>query len=129
MIDLPSFQRALGALDVGLTALVSAPEDDIIRDACLQRFKYCYELSHTALRRCLREGGSAEADRMSFQTMVRLGVEQGLLARGWDAWSEYRVARASASEDGDRAAAAVAILPKFLTDADFLCAAIARRQT
>ncbi|HTQ70048.1 MAG TPA: nucleotidyltransferase substrate binding protein, partial [Acidocella sp.] len=53
MIDLSSLNRALATLDEALAAHARVPEDKLIRDACIQRFEYSYELSHKMLRRYL----------------------------------------------------------------------------
>ena len=46
-LDFTSLESALATLQVGIAAHKDAPEDLFIRDACIQRFEYTFELSWT----------------------------------------------------------------------------------
>ena len=130
MIDLSSLQRALASLDEALRAVAVAPENRFIRDSCIKRFEYCYELSHRMLRRYLLETEPAEVEQLSFPAMIRLGFERGLLARSWDLWNDFRNARNNTSHayDESKAEAVLVILQSFYEEATRLCAEITRRQ-
>jgi nucleotidyltransferase substrate binding protein (TIGR01987 family) len=130
MIDLSSLRNALQNLGAGLAALAAAPDDKFIRDACIKRFEYSYELSHKMLRRYLEATEPATTERLSFPSMIRLGFERGLLAHSWDIWTGFRDARNNTSHTYDeaKASAVLHILPAFAAEAEFLCAEIARRQ-
>ena len=130
MIDVAPLRKALATLDAGLDALALAPDDHFIRDACIKRFEYCYELSHKMLRRYLEATEPATTDQLSFPAMIRLGFERGLLAGSWDVWNEFRAARNNTSHayDEAKAGAVLKLLPAFASEARFLCAEIGRRQ-
>jgi len=42
-LDLSSLKLALAALDCGLARALPAPRDEELRDACIQRFEFCFE--------------------------------------------------------------------------------------
>ncbi len=130
MIDASSLRQALATLEVGLRALDGAPEDQLVRDACIKRFEYSYELSHKMLRRFLQTTEPGGVEQLSFPSMIRLGFARGLLARSWDMWSRFREARNQTSHTYDEAKAkdVVGLLPLFLAEGSHLCAEIARRQ-
>ena len=89
-LDLTSFKQALVTLDTGLKMLAHKPNDEFVRDACVQRFEYCYELSHKSLRRYLQasEATAADVPSASFPALIRLGYQRGLLASDWERWNE-----------------------------------------
>ena len=98
--------------------------DDLVRDACIQRFEFTYELAHKMLKRFL-EATSAnpdEFDNMTFQDLIRSGNERGLLRSDWSMWKEYRRARGTTSHtyDEEKAREVFAIVPDFLAEARFL---------
>ena len=70
-----------------------------MKDACIQRFEYTYELAHKLLKRQLEamSANPAEIDQMSFPEIIRTGAERGLLANGWDEWRRFRDARNATS--------------------------------
>lgn len=61
-------------------------------------------------------------DQASFQDLVRIGNEQGLLRAEWPEWRRYRDLRARTSHTYAAAAAlqVVAGIPAFLEEATFL---------
>ncbi|OYV41755.1 MAG: hypothetical protein B7Z81_00525, partial [Acidocella sp. 20-61-6] len=75
MIDLTPLHRALATLDTALAARGQAPADALIRDACIQRFEYSYELTHKFLRRYLETSEPAGVHQLSFPNLIRLGYE------------------------------------------------------
>jgi nucleotidyltransferase substrate binding protein (TIGR01987 family) len=131
-LDLTSFQNALATLQEGLDAHQSKPEDKFIRDACIQRFEYCYEITHKMLRRYLEitEPSASEISDLEFPNLIRLGFERGLLASEWVEWKTFRNSRNITSHAYDKEKAEVVFqsLPTFLTEAKFLLAKIEERQ-
>ena len=132
ILDLTSFKQALATLDTGLKMLAHKPNDEFVRDACVQRFEYCYELSHKSLRRYLQANEAAAVDvpSASFPALIRLGYQRGLLASDWERWNQFRQARNTTSHTYDSAAAdsVLQILPTFLLEANFLLRQIELRQ-
>lgn len=97
-LELSSFEKALASLDEAL-AEYDRTQSQFVKDACIQRFEYTYELAHKLLKRQLEAMSAtpAEIDQMSFPDMIRTGAERGLLANSWDKWKLFRDARNAAS--------------------------------
>ena len=93
-LDLSSWKRALDSLERGIARSVAAPADDELRDAVIQRFEYCYELSWKMLKRHLEQviPDAASADQWSFRQLMREAAERGLVP-ALEPWIEYRYQR------------------------------------
>jgi nucleotidyltransferase substrate binding protein (TIGR01987 family) len=130
MIDISSLRQALATLDEALAARAGAPEDKFIRDACIQRFEYSYELAHKMLRRFLEAAEPGGVRELSFPNLIRLGFERGLLAQSWDVWMGFREARNATSHTYDEAKAAGVMekIPAFAVAARFLATQIDAQQ-
>lgn len=123
-LDIQVLERAIASLEVALERQGLAPDDDLIRDACIQRFEFTYELSHKMLKRFLEatSANPAEFDGMPFQDIIRAGSERGLLRSDWSRWRDYRTARSTTSHtyDENKAREVFAIIPDFLLEARYL---------
>ena len=65
------FERALSRLEEAL----AKPEDPIVRDACIQRFEFTFEMAWKALQRfTLAEGIECVSPRDCFRVGFRLGL-------------------------------------------------------
>jgi nucleotidyltransferase substrate binding protein (TIGR01987 family) len=97
-LELSSFEKALASLEEAL-AEYDRTQSQFVKDACIQRFEYTYELAHKLLKRQLEamSPNPSEIDQMSFPDMIRSGAERGLLANGWDEWRRFRDARNATS--------------------------------
>jgi nucleotidyltransferase substrate binding protein (TIGR01987 family) len=73
--SVPRVQRLLSALDRLETAL-ARPEDDITRDACIQRFEFTFELAWRAIQRRARAEG---LECVSPRACLRVAFSLGLL--------------------------------------------------
>jgi nucleotidyltransferase substrate binding protein (TIGR01987 family) len=122
-LDLSSLVDALKSLKKALGRAKMAPEDDELRDACIQRFEYTYELSFKMLRRYLEmtSDNPREVDAYAFRDVIRIGAEKGLIAKV-EAWFDYREARNQTSHAYDREEAeeVYAMIPAFADDAQDL---------
>ena len=89
---LTSLIKAAEILDEALVEYDSDPSNSFVRDACIQRFEYCYDLASKFIRRHLEQVVDTpnEIDRLSFQDMIRMAFEKGLLKSSWDQWWRYR---------------------------------------
>lgn len=120
-LDIGSLEKAIVSLQAAIARHDRTPGDDIVRDGCIQRFEFTYELSHKMLKRFL-EATSAnpeEVDRLSFQDLIRTGSERGLRLSDWSRWKVYRTARSTTSHTYDEAKAreVFSIVPEFLREA------------
>jgi nucleotidyltransferase substrate binding protein (TIGR01987 family) len=123
-LDLAPLTRAIDRLREGWVRYQQDTSDTQIRDGLIQRFEFTYEISHKMLKRHLEvtSANPAEFDDMSFQDLIRMGNERGLLSGGWPEWRNYRDMRAKTSHtyDEDVALAVVACIPDFQKEATFL---------
>ncbi len=94
------------------------------RNSVIQCFEFTYELSHKMLRRYLEEvvANPEEIDLSTFQNIIRIGNEKGLLRSDWTVWRDYRHARSNSSHtyDGQKAEAVYGIASDFLEEAKYL---------
>lgn len=131
-LDLGSFQKALAALDRALARAASVPADEELRDACIQRFEFTFELAWKSLKRRLELDlpNAQEVDAMSYRTLIRVGAEQGLIeADAVPDWFVYRDKRnlTSHTYDAAKAAEVAAAVPAFAEHARALLAALQRK--
>lgn len=123
-LDLSPLERAINRLAEGWNRYQQDTSDTQIRDGLIQRFEFTYEISHKMLKRYLEatSANPAEFDDMSFQDLIRMGNERGLLLGGWPQWRNYRDMRAKTSHtyDEDIALEVVDCIPEFQMEATFL---------
>jgi nucleotidyltransferase substrate binding protein (TIGR01987 family) len=123
-LDIRALARAVALLDAAMARQV--PGDDLLRDGCIQRFEFVYELSHETLRRFLRAAAANPdvIDALNFPDLIREGSAVGLLRNGWPRWRDYRDARAISSHTYDEAKArkVFAMIPPFQEEARCLLA-------
>ena len=55
-LDITPLDRAIASFEAALARQSQHPDDDLIRDGCIQRFEFTYELSHKMLKRFLGIG-------------------------------------------------------------------------
>ena len=129
-LELSSFEKALASLDEAL-AEYDRTQSQFVKDACIQRFEYTYELAHKLLKRQLEamSPNPSEIDQMSFPEMIRSGAERGLLANGWDEWRRFRDARNATSHayNEKKANEVFVRIPAFRDEAAFLLARLQER--
>ncbi len=129
-LELSSFEKALASLEEAL-AEFDRTQSQFVKDACIQRFEYTYELAHKLLKRQLEamSPNPSEIDQMSFPDMIRSGAERGLLANGWDEWRRFRDARNATSHayNEQKANEVFVRIPAFRDEAAVLLARLHER--
>ena len=129
-LELAPLRNALASLERGLVRRRTNPADEEVRDACIQRFEYCFELSWKMLKRQIEIelGNTAEVDSYSKRTLFRVAAERGLI-NSPEPWFVYLVQRNKTSHAYDaRVAAEVAsVLEGFLLDAQSVLATLENR--
>ncbi len=95
-----SFGRALGEYDKDTS-------NEFVRDSCIQRFEYCYDLSTKMIKRHLSNisANPIAVNDMSFQQQIREAYTKGILQNSWDKWSDYRDDRNATSHGYDESRA------------------------
>ena len=128
-LDITSLENAVKSLKLALDEFEKT-QSVFVKDACIQRFEYTYELSHKMLKRQLEamSANPAEYDGMSFQNIIRAGSEVGLLLNGWDRWKEYRKERGTTSHaySEEKANEVFEIIPDFYQEAKYLLEQLAK---
>jgi len=137
-IDFSSLASAIGQLEKSIKYSRSdmAKKDDELfeqlRNSVIQCFEFTYELSWKMLKRYLEETAAnpEEIDVSTFQNLIRIGNEKGLLRSDWLRWKIYRQARTNSSHtyDSDKAEAVYEIVPDFLEEALYLYRQLTDRQ-
>jgi len=130
MLDFSSFEKAVSSLQRVLVRSHTVPGDEDIRDACIQRFEYTYELAFKMLKRQLEEElpSREELDQIPFKELIRIGAERGLITVP-ERWFDYRDKRniTSHTYDEEKAREVFAVLSDFATDAADLLSRLKRR--
>jgi len=129
-IDYTPLEKAINQLETSLRYANSdmAQQDsglfEQLRNSVIQCFEFTYELSHKMLKRYIEEGTASAAalDIQSFQNLIRIGNEEGLLRSDWRKWKAYRQARNESSHtyNLDKAEQVYLIVPDFLLEAKYL---------
>ncbi|NQY74675.1 MAG: nucleotidyltransferase substrate binding protein [Candidatus Margulisbacteria bacterium] len=122
-LDTSSLKRVIELFKRGHTRYLENTSDLEVRDACIQRFEYTYELANKMLKRQLEQdvANSSQVDLMSFKERIRLGAEKGYIQDPLD-WFEFRNRRniTSHTYDDIKANAVVEIFEPFLKEVTFL---------
>ena len=123
-LDLSPLANALASLNKALARwLASGQQDEELRDACIQRFEYTFELSWKMLARRLERdlADARSVDAMSFRDLIRTGGERALV-RDVDAWMVFRDRRniTSHTYNAAKAAEVAAVIPSFAQEAQAL---------
>lgn len=129
-LDITPLRQAVATLERALTAYAADDGNEFIRDACIQRFEYCYDLAAKMIKRHLKmtEADPSAVEAMTFQERVRRAYAVGLIPNSWDKWWEYRDDRAATSHgyNAQRALAIVVKLPVFYQEVSALLVNLAR---
>jgi len=119
-LDLSSFDKALTSLGKALSRSKKSPTDEELRDACIQRFEYTFEIAWKMLKRRIEIdiGVSAEVDSYSKKALFRAGGERGLIQNvaGWFDYLEKRNLTTH-TYDSDSAQEVFGIVENFTKDA------------
>ncbi|NDP61252.1 HI0074 family nucleotidyltransferase substrate-binding subunit [Polaromonas sp.] len=126
-LDFTALRSAIGQLEKSLAyahspaALADAGLREQLRNSVIKCLECTYELSWKMLKRYLEstEASPADLDTASFQNLIRLGNERGLLRSDWRRWKTYRQARTDSSHtyDAAKAESVFALAPDFLVEA------------
>jgi nucleotidyltransferase substrate binding protein (TIGR01987 family) len=122
-LDISSLEKATNSLEKAIKEYEKS-ENEFVRDSCIQRFEYTYELSWKTIKRFLEETAANpnEIDLMSFQELIREANEKGILLTDWETWKLYRIYRGTTSHayNEDKANEIYNEIPGFLNEIKFL---------
>jgi nucleotidyltransferase substrate binding protein (TIGR01987 family) len=129
-LDIQVFSRAVATLKRALDEFERDNSNEFVRDACIQRFEYCYDLATKMIKRHLKltEDDPSGIVAMSTQERIRRAYEVGILQNSWERWWEFRDDRAATSHgyNLERALQIIAKIPAFYTEANFLAKALSK---
>lgn len=136
-LDFSPLGDAIGQLEKSIgfaTSELAENNDDLFeqfRNSVIQCFEFTYELSHKMLTRYLEEisANTEEIDLSTFQNIIRIGNQKGLLLSDWSQWRDYRQARTNSSHTYNRnkAEAVYKIAFDFSEEATFLYQQLLKR--
>jgi len=123
-LDLTAFNNAISSLNEALNEYEKDKTNTFVRDSCIQRFEYCYELSKRFLIRFLKSisDDPMEIDREKFSNLIRYAYKIGIVKHSWDEWDIYRENRNNTSHGYNEAVAIEIVeqLPAFYHEILFL---------
>lgn len=123
-LDLTSFSNAVETLIVVLDEYDKDESNAIVRDSCIQRFEYCYDLAKKTIRRYLKtiDDDPMDIGDESLENIIRDAYTKGLTKHSWDIWDGYRMNRNRTSHgyDEEIAIQVVEQLPAFYNEMIFL---------
>ncbi|MDR1453066.1 MAG: nucleotidyltransferase substrate binding protein [Candidatus Margulisbacteria bacterium] len=131
LLDLTSFEKAIATLGIIWSEYAKNTDNVIVRDSVIHRFEYTYELAFKMLKRYLEltEPSSETISELSFQNIIRLCSERGLLACELEKWKEFRERRNITvhTYNETMAVEVITIIESFLTEARFLLGKLKER--
>ena len=129
-LNLIDFKMAIDTFNRALSEYDKDHGNEFVRDACIQRFEYCYDLSSKMIKRHLKITSSdpSAIEAMNFQDLIRQAYDKGIILNSWEMWWQYRDNRAATSHGYNEAKsiAVVEKLPPFLTELIFLSQALSK---
>jgi nucleotidyltransferase substrate binding protein (TIGR01987 family) len=129
-LDFSSLAKALNALERAYLRSQATPDDEELRDACIQRFEFSFELAWKMLKRRL-ERDLPSADQlgtMSFRDLMRTAVESGLIEAA-PSWWVYRDMRNLSAHTYDALVAAKVyhVISPFIESCQYLLRQLEQR--
>ena len=123
-LDFTSFSNAIDSLGDALNEYAKDETNSYVRDSCIQRFEYCYDMSKKILIKHLKNVSDdpMQIDRISLANNIRKAYNLGIIKHSWDEWDIYRENRNNTSHgyDEDVAISIVVKLPIFYKELVFL---------
>ena len=123
ILNINPLKQAYASLNRALERSIREPGDLEVRDACIQRFEYTYELCIKMLKRYLEMEMplSQQVDQLNYRDLLLIANESGLIGEV-ERWFQYREARSQTSHayDESKANMVYEVLSSFSEQASFL---------
>ena len=105
-INISPLKKAFLSLNKAVDRALLNRNDLELRDACIQRFEYTYELANKMIKRFIEEGqpSTAAIDQLTYRDLLRVAAEIGLID-SVEHWFKFRDARNKTSHAYDDAKA------------------------
>jgi len=123
-------KKAFASLIEAMKEAEKNPNNLVIRDGCIQRFEYTYELGIKLVKRYIEQANpiTEKVDQMNFRDLIRLAAEMGLIDEV-ESWFKFRSARniTSHAYDEDKAKKIFQLIPVFIQKMQFLVSELDQR--
>ncbi|MDD3729767.1 MAG: HI0074 family nucleotidyltransferase substrate-binding subunit, partial [Endomicrobiaceae bacterium] len=123
-LDLTSFISAITSFKEAIDKYNEDTTNSFVRDSVIQRFEYTYSLALKMIKRYLETNTLTqdEVDSFSFNDMIRVANENGLLLTDLEFWNKYREKRniTSHTYDVQKAKEVISVVNDFYKDVDYL---------
>lgn len=105
-ISISPLKKAFLSLNKAIDRAQKDPDDLELRDACIQRFEYTYELANKMIKRFIELGQTSMevVDHLTYRDLLRLAAEFGLID-SVEHWFIFRDAHNKTSHAYDEAKA------------------------
>jgi nucleotidyltransferase substrate binding protein (TIGR01987 family) len=124
MIDVTPLTKASERLSEALREQALEPDRVLLRAGTIQTFEFTYELSFRILKRYLEANAANPNDieLLTFEGVIRLGDQSGLLLSPVAKWKDFRQARTDTSHtyNEEKAIKVLARIPDFDKEVKFL---------
>jgi len=127
-LDLSSFNKAITSFKLAIDEYNKDKENLFVRDSVIQRFEYTYSLAIKMIKRYL-EINEENIDQLSFNELIRVANEKGLLLGNLENWNDYRLKRniTSHTYDAQKAEEIISIVDVFYKEVEFLYKELEKR--
>lgn len=127
-LNLTAFSNAVLTLSEALDEYEKDTSNTFVRDSCIQRFEYCYDMSKKILIKYMKSisDDPMEVDREKLSNIIRQAYKLGIVKHSWDEWDIYRENRNNTSHgyNEEVAIGIVEQLPMFYNELLFLLESI-----
>lgn len=96
-IDVTPLEKAIDAMQRGISRSTAAPEDEELRDAVIQRFEFTMDLSWKLIQRFLKDAGVPDSEIRTKRDLFREAARLGLIETP-EKWFTYYEARNATSQ-------------------------------
>lgn len=129
-LNFDALKNAFASLNLAIQRAKKEPKDLEVRDACIKRFEYTFELCVKTIKRYIQMEMpvTEHIDQMNYRDLMRVAFEIGLI-QGVEDWFSYREARNQTSHAYDQHKAHIVfeVTLKFINDAQFLIVQLTKR--
>jgi nucleotidyltransferase substrate binding protein (TIGR01987 family) len=129
-LDIQVLSRAVATLGRALDEFARDNTNEFVRDACIQRFEYSYDMATKMIKRHLKltEDDPSAVEAMTAQDRIRRAYDVGILLHSWDRWWAFRDDRAATSHgyNLERALEIIAKIPAFYTEVSHLAGELSK---
>ena len=130
-LDLTSLISSITSFKEAIDKYNEDTTNSFVRDSVIQRFEYTYSLALKMIKRYLETNALTqdEVDSFSFNDMIRVANENGLLLTNLEIWNKYREKRniTSHTYDVQKAIEVISVVNDFYKDVDYLLKQIQKR--